>query len=35
MRLRTFGALKKGQYPKSGPDLSQMEFFNFPGGDTN
>ena len=29
MRLCTFGAPKKGQYPKRGPNLSDMEFLVF------
>ena len=34
MRPHTFGALKKGQYSKRGPNQSHMEYFSFPGGDT-
>ena len=29
-----FCAPKKGQYPKSGPNMSNMQFLSFPGGDT-
>ena len=29
-----FCAPQKGQYPKSGPNMSNMQFLSFPGGDT-
>ena len=34
MRPLNFGAPKKGQYLKRGPNLSHREFYCFPGGDT-
>ena len=33
MRHRIF-VPQNGQYPKSGPNMSNMQIFNFPGGDT-